>query len=393
MNMSARIGKWRAVCHTSINDIPEADWNICAGTKDPFVRHQHLLALEESGVVSPDTGYIPRHVSLWDNNGNIVAAAPAYLKTHSQGELGIDIGLAMAHERSVGPYYPKLQVEVPFTPISGSRLLVRPGIEGMAARAELTKILMKQAAECQASSVQVSYFSDDDNTFFKQSEFIATEGNAYVLKTDGVSSFDDFLGKMRSSKRSKILKERCKVGAIGLEFITFSGKEISPGMALKFFELYKATFDRNATSPWLNSKYFEMIFKNMQDSLEITVARKDEKWLAAQLDIITSDIRFAQHWGHAGCIRFLHFEMGIYQTIEQSISAKQNTINFGTTGLHKSERGIALEPTYHAMWFVEPGFNEISELSLARKSESALQERLKEAVRLPFKHLSFHEKP
>lgn len=393
MNISARIGKWNATCHTSISDIPEADWNNCAGNTDPFVKHQHLRALEESGVVSPETGFSPRHVALWDDSGTIVAAAPAYLKTHSKGELGIDIGLAMAHERSVGPYYPKLQVEVPFTPISGSRLLIKQGVESVTARTKLIEILIKQASECRATSIQLSYISNDDDAFVRQSGFIATEGNAYVWKADGVNNFDEFLGKMRSPKRSKFLSERRKVAAFDLNFKTFSGKDIGPDFALKFFELYKSTFDRNRTIPWLNSKYFEMVFESMGNSLEITVALKDESWIAAQLDVITSDIRFAQHWGHTGCIPFLLFEMGIYQAIEQAIMADQNTINFGTTGLHKSERGIAMEPTHHAMWFVDPSFNEIAKMSLIRKNESALQERLAGAERLPFRRQPSNEKP
>jgi len=393
MNVSARIGKWNATCHTSISDIPEADWNKCAGNKDPFVKDQHLPALEESGVVSPDTGFSPRHVALRDNGGNIVAAVPAYLKTHSQGELGVDLGLAMAHERSVGSCYPKLQVEVPFTPISGSRLLVKKGVEAATARTELMEFLMKQALECRASSVQISYMSNDENAFVRQSEFIATEGNAYVWKADGVNSFDEFIGKMRSSKRSKVLSERRKVAAFGLNFKSFAGKEISPDLVPKFFELYKSTFDRNTTTPWLNSKYFEMVFESMENSLEINVALKDEAWIAVQLDVITSDIRFAQHWGHTGSIPFLLFEMSMYQAIEQAIMANQDTINFGATGLHKSERGIAMEPTHHAMWFVDPSFSDIAKMSLARKSESARQERLAEAERLPFRRQPSNEKP
>lgn len=393
MNISARIGKWNATCHTSISDIPEADWNNCAGNRDPFVKHQHLRALEESGVVSPETGFSPRHVALWDDSGNIVAAAPAYLKTHSQGELGIDIGLAMAHERSIGPYYPKLQVEVPFTPITGPRLLIKEGVEAATARAKLIEILMKQALEGRATSVQLSYMSNDDDTFVRQSEFITTEGNAYVWKADGENNFDEFLGKMRSPYRSKLMSERRKVAAFGLNFKSFSGKEINPDLTLKFFELYKSTFDRNRTTPWLNLKYFEMVFESMGISFEITVALKNEAWIAVQMDVITKDIRFAQHWGHTGSIPFLLFEMGIYQTIEQAIAANQNTINFGTTGLHKSERGIAMESTRHAMWFVDPSFNEIAKMSLVRKRESALQERLAEAKRLPFRRQPSNEKP
>ncbi|MCF8466636.1 MAG: GNAT family N-acetyltransferase [Sneathiella sp.] len=388
MSIDSSKRKWNVTYHSSIGEIPEADWNNCAGSKNPFVQHQHLNALEESGLVSLETGFEPQHIVLRDGGGRAIAAAPVYLKMHSKGELGVDLGLAMAHERAVGPYYPKLQVEVPFTPISGSRLLIRPGADKAAVGLELVGALKKRAIERHASSAQISYMSIEDNNHIGQSGFITTEGNAYIWKAKGIKSFDEFLSKMRSKSRSKILSERRKSTASDLCFKTFTGNEVTSDLASRFFELYKSTFERNATDVWLNLRYFEILFETMQNYLEIVIAFDESTWVAAQLDIVTPDIRFAQHWGHMGSIPYLLFEMGIYQTIEHAIAANQDIVNFGTTGLHKSERGIDIEPTHHAMWFAEPAFIEIAEVGLTRKRESARQERLAEAKRLPLRQVS-----
>ena len=142
--------------HTAMADIPPEEWNRCAGPDNPYVWHSHLLALEESGIVSPENGFHPRHIVLRDRDGKVVATAPAYLKDHSEGELGVDLGLAMAHNRAAGPYYPKLQVEVPMTPITGPRLLISKDVNEAETRQSLLAALRQQAEKESASSVQIT---------------------------------------------------------------------------------------------------------------------------------------------------------------------------------------------------------------------------------------------
>lgn len=391
MNIQVRHKNWNAIFLTSIDDIPEEDWNSCASISDPYIRHQHLNALEKSGVISSETGFKPQHVAICDDSGSVIAVAPVYLKSHSHGELGVDLGLGMAHERAVGPYYPKLQIEVPFTPITGSRLLVKPGIDRIAACAELCSALKERAKEIGASSIQISYMSDEDKNFMGQFDFLLTEGNAYIWKSGGVKSFDEFLSKMKSSKRSKILSERRKAVANGLTFKTLSGEQINSKLAPVFFDLYKSTFERNETAPWLNVKYFELLFENMKEYLEVTLALQKEALVAVQLDMVTPKIRYAQHWGHTGNIPFLLFEMSIYQTIEHAIVANQKMINSGTTGLHKTERGFGIEPTHHALWFADSNFTDIAKIGLRRKQDAANFERKSEMARQPFRKLDFSQ--
>ena len=378
------IDGWTVSTHSAMADIPPEDWNRCAGDNNPYVWHSHLLALEESGIVSPENGFHPRHIILRDQKNEVVAVAPAYLKGHSEGELGVDLGLGMAHNRAAGPYYPKLQVEVPMTPISGPRLLVRDGVDEEEARLALLASLRRQAAKEGASSVQIAYMTAPEWHGVEAAGFIKSEGNAYVWRNDGTESFEDILMSMHSRGRSKIRRERRKVAAEALTYKHYSGDKITPDMAGAFFEMYTATYRRNETELWHNQAYFEQIFKTMPEAQDLTFAYRGDELIAMQHSFLGEDMIYAQHWGQLADIRFLHFELGIYQTIETAIRDGKAAINFGTTGQHKAERGVGIEPVYHCMWFRSADFREIAEMGLKRKRAAVEKERLQENSRLPF---------
>ena len=370
--------------HTAMADIPPEDWNRCAGPDNPYVWHSHLLALEESGIVSPENGFHPRHIVLRDRDGKVVATAPAYLKDHSEGELGVDLGLAMAHNRAAGPYYPKLQVEVPMTPIAGPRLLISKDVNEAETRQTLLAALRQQAEKESASSVQITYMTEPEWNATETAGFLKSEGNAYVWRNPGLKSFDDILATMHSRGRSKIRRERRKVAAEGLTYRTYRGDSLSAELTAPFFEMYTATYSYNKTELWHNPAYFEQIFTTMPDVQDLTFAYRGDVPVAMQLSILSEDTIYAQHWGHSGDIRFLHFELGIYQTVEAAIRDGKTAINFGTTGQHKAERGIGMEPAYHSLWFRSEEFLDIAAMGIKRKRAAAEKERDEENARLPF---------
>jgi hypothetical protein len=375
---------WTVSVHTSIADIYPEQWDICAGSANPYLWHSHLLALEESGIATPENGFCPRHVTLWDHHNQMIAAAPAYLKSHSKGELGIDLGLAMAHDRAIGPYYPKLQVEVPMTPISGPRLLVRDGVDKMEAWIALLAALRRQAVMEEASSVQIAYMTEREWDFAETADFIKSEGNAYVWRNKGAENFDSFLMTMHSRGRSKIRRERRKVLAENLAYVQYNDDQIKRELAEDFFKLYAATYRRNETDLWHNEAYFAQIFDKMPEVQDLTFAYRDGELIAMQHSFLGEDAIYAQHWGQIDNVRFLHFEMGLYQTIEAAIRDGRSAVNFGTTGQHKVERGVGAEPVHHAMWFRSADFREIAELGLQRKKAAAQSERFADEARLPF---------
>ncbi|WP_288900431.1 GNAT family N-acetyltransferase [uncultured Sneathiella sp.] len=376
---------WTVSVHTNIADISPEDWDRCAGMDNPYVRHCHLLALEESGIASPENGFHPRHILMRDRKNKAVAAAPAYLKDHSEGELGIDLGLALAHSRVAGSYYPKLQVEVPMTPISGPRLLVHAAVDEDEARGALLVALRQQAKKDGASSVQVTYMTAPEWEATDAAGFLKTEGNAYIWRNSGNESFEDVLASMHKRGRVKVRRERKKVASEGLTYKQFTGANITAELVAPFYDLYAATYHRNETELWHNRAYFEHIFRSMPEALDITFAYQGGDPIAMQLSFLGEDMLFAQHWGQSADIRFLLFELGTYQTIESAIRLGIPAINFGTTGQYKAERGIGMEPAYHSLWFRSEDFREISEMGLKRKRAAAEKERAIETSRLPYK--------
>jgi hypothetical protein len=376
---------WTASVHDRIADVPAADWNACAGDASPYVRHAHLLALEESGVAAPPTGFTPRHVVLRDAGGTVVAAAPAWLKTHSNGELGVDLGLALAHARAVGPYYPKLQVEVPMTPIAGPRLLVRPGVDASAARAALLAALRDEAERCGAASLQIAYMAPADRAATAAFGMTASEGNVYVWHAGSTTSFEGLLDRMRSRPRKMIRRERRLVAAYGLAYRRIEGKALDAGWAARFHALYATTFARRGQEPWLNPDYFRRLFRDMPDALELLAAFDGETCVAGLLFVRGRDVLHGQHWGQSGERELLHFELGSYRAIERALELGVACLDLGSTGLHKAPRGIGIEATHHAAWFRARAFREIAQAGLAHKRAAAAAERAAETARLPFR--------
>ena len=189
-----------------MSDIAAADWDACGTADHPLLQHRHLRLLEDCGLAAPDVGVHPHYLILRDADGTVAGAAPAYLKTSSRGELAVDLGLPLAHMRTAGPYYPKIQVEVPMTPNPGPRLLVRPAAEGAAdgdaqgdrIRAALLGALREMAVRTDAASVQISFMTDADQRAAVAAGFLPSEGNVFVWHDRGKTDFDAFVDAMSS---------------------------------------------------------------------------------------------------------------------------------------------------------------------------------------------------
>ncbi len=375
---------WRAEFHDAIGAIAAADWDACAGPDSPFVRHAHLQLLEQCGLATPEHGYRPRHVVLHDASGAVVATAPAYLKTHSNGERGLDLGFSLAHQRAAGPYYPKLQVEVPMTPVTGPRLLVRAGEEGVHTRAVLLGALRDEADRCEATSLQIVHMSAEDRAAAAAAGMLAGEGNVHVWRPGGTPSFEALLARMHSWRRGSIRHERRIVASSGLTIRRLSGAQLDAAWSERFFALYTSTYERHASVPWLNADYFRRLFRDLGDVVELLAAFDGETCVAAVLCVRSPATLHVLHWGQTGERPFLHFELVFYRTIERAIELGVEALDCGSGGRHKAPRGIALEAVHHAAWFRAPAFVETATLALAQRRAAAAAERAAENARLPF---------
>ena len=339
--------------HTAIGEVTPADWNACAGPDNPFVSHEFLSAVEDSGSATARSGWLPQHAVLRDAAERVVAAAPMYAKSHSQGEYVFDHGWANAFERAGGDYYPKLQVAVPFSPVPGPRLLLRPGT-GVPAGA-LADALAQACRSMKLSSVHVTFCSEDDWTALAEAGWLQRLGTQFHWENAGFATFDDFLGAMSSRKRKTIRRERRDANAVGLEFKALRGSEITRAEWDAFYAFYMSTSDRKWGSAYLTRKFFTLLSQRLGDAVVLMMAFHAGKPVAGALNLLGRDALFGRNWGCVGDWPFLHFELCYYRAIDFAIDHGLARVEAGAQGEHKIQRGYLPKPTYSAHWIAHAG--------------------------------------
>ena len=329
-----------------VSVLDSEQWDKLAGGH-PFVSHAFLATLEESGSVGPGTGWTPAPI-LVDEGERLVAAAPAYLKTHSQGEYVFDHGWADAWERAGGAYYPKLQVSVPFTPVPGPRLLgSRPQ--------QLLAALEAVTVQNQLSSAHVTFIEEDDPAEAERRGWLIRHGIQYHWLNRGYRDFDDFLGSLTSRKRKAIRKERA-AACDGLELRALTGGEIGKVEWDAMWRFYQDTGSRKWGRPYLTRAFFDRIGETMGDKLLLFLAYRDGLPIAGALNVIGPDALYGRYWGCIEEVRFLHFELSYYQAIEWAIVHGLKSVQAGAQGEHKIARGYEPVVTRSAHFIVDAGF-------------------------------------
>jgi predicted N-acyltransferase len=351
----------------AIAAVPAAAWDACAGTDNPFVSHAFLKALEESRSVGARTGWLPRHVLVEDGGGALLAAAPMYVKSHSQGEYVFDHGWAQAYERAGGHYYPKLQVAVPFTPVPGPRLLVRPGPLADEARGALLHGLVEIARRLNVSSLHITFPHAEEAQRLAAAGFMLRLGCQYHWTNRGYRTFEDFLADLSSRKRKAIRKERREALAGGITIRALGGDEIRPRHWDAFFAFYMDTGGRKWGRPYLTRAFFECLGASLADRTVLVLAEQDGSPVAGALNLRGTDALYGRNWGCLGDFMFLHFEACYYQAIEYAIAHGLQRVEAGAQGEHKIQRGYLPTPTWSAHWLRDPGFAAAVEDFLGRE--------------------------
>jgi predicted N-acyltransferase len=339
--------------HPRIADISPADWNACAGSDNPFVSHEFLSALEDSGSAGPRTGWLPQHAALRDGSGRLVAAAPMYAKSHSYGEYVFDHGWANAYERAGGEYYPKLQVAVPFSPVPGPRLLLRP--HGSIGADTLAAALVQGCQELGLSSVHVTFCREPEWAALGEAGWLQRIGVQFHWTNAGYSSFEDFLGTFASRKRKSVKRERRDANAAGLVFRTVVGAEITEADWAAFYRFYTSTVDRKWGSAYLTRSFFPLLSERLGDAVVLMLAEHNGEAVAGALNLAGSDTLYGRNWGCRGDWPFLHFELCYYRAIDYAIARGLRRVEAGAQGEHKIQRGYLPSTTYSAHWIAHPG--------------------------------------
>lgn len=336
-----------------IEQVDAVRWDACAGPDQPFLSHGFLLALEESGSASRDTGWLPLHVVV-EAGGLLVGCVPMYLKSHSYGEYVFDWGWASAYERAGGEYYPKLQVSVPFTPVPGPRLLLHP--DAALGREALVQGLIGAAQQIETSSLHVTFCPEDEWRSLGEAGLLLRTGVQYHWHNRGYASFDDFLAGLKSSRRKTIRKERARVAQQGLTLEALTGDTITPDIWDVFYPFYLSTVDKRWGNAYLSKRFFRRLGEIMPERVVLIMARHEGRYVAGALNLRSADTLYGRVWGARQEFEFLHFEACYYAAIEFAIEHGMARVEAGAQGQHKLQRGYEPTPTYSAHWIRDPGF-------------------------------------
>lgn len=357
----------------SITDIGQRDWDACAAPdpsrpKDPFTTYRFLKALEDSQSVGDASGWLPRYISA-KRDGLIIAVAPLYLKTHSQGEYIFDFNIAQAYEQAGGRYYPKFQVAVPFTPATGRRFLCRPGYEVQGMNA-LVQGIVQIASDNDISSLHATFCTEAEAIAGTQMGLLRRTSQQFHWVNQGYDDFDAFLGDLSSRKRKNIRKERRTAQEFGGEIIQLTGADIQPHHWDAFWQFYQDTGARKWGTPYLTRAFFDCAQDTLRDDLLLVLAVRDGDFIAGALNVIGQDTLFGRYWGCVEDHACLHFELCYYQAIDWAIKNGLARVEAGAQGEHKLARGYLPTTTHSLHWFSDPSFGEAVERFLEAETDA-----------------------
>lgn len=364
------------------------EWNGFAGTArgdsetsyNPLVSFAFLSALEDSGCAVRRTGWQGHHLRLEDGQGRLLGAVPCYLKSHSQGEYVFDHGWSDAFERAGGRYYPKLQSAVPFSPVTGPRLLVSKGEDSAKVKAGLAAGLKAVTQKLGVSSAHVTFAQESDVEVLEAAGFLHRTDQQFHFFNEGFSTYDDFLATLASRKRKAMKKERREALAPGISIDRLTGKDLTEKAWDDFFAFYMDTGSRKWGRPYLNRQFFSLIGERMADDILLVMARRNGRYIAGAINFIGSDALYGRNWGCIEDHPFLHFEVCYHQAIDFAIERKLNVVEAGAQGEHKLARGYRPVTMHSAHYIAHPGLrNAVADyLGRERQEVERMSEYLEE---------------
>ncbi|NRD62227.1 N-acetyltransferase [Corallococcus exiguus] len=328
----------------AIRDVPAAQWDaLVADGAPPFVRHAWLSAMEESGSATEDTGWAPHHLTLWRGK-KLVAAAPAYLKFHSMGEYIYDFGWANAAAQLGVEYYPKLLVGGPLSPATVPRFLTAPGEDAALLRRALLQAAVETAQAQDCSGVHVLYPTDEEADFLEEAGLARRITLQFHWKNPGYQRYDDYLARFDSKRRNQLKRERAAAATQGIQLRTVRGADLTPEHAQRAYTFYTSTCERHAWGQvQLTPGFFERVFRDLPDTVEMVEAVKDGQVIAGAFNLATPERLYGRYWGCTEEHPFLHFNVCLYQSVDDCIRSGRKVFEPGAGGEHKVTRGF--EPT------------------------------------------------
>ncbi|MFK4766686.1 GNAT family N-acetyltransferase [Rhizobium sp. ZW T2_16] len=357
-NLSIRIEQ-------SLAAISPESWSRLAGASresssaavpyNPFLSHAFLSSLEQSGSATAKTGWHGHHILLETEEGTLIGAIPAYLKSHSQGEYVFDHGWADAFERAGGRYYPKLQCAIPFTPATGPRLLVASSYDRETMQTTLAAGLQEVTRQLAISSAHVTFVPENEIETFEEADYLHRTDQQFHFINEGYVDHDAFLETLASRKRKALKKERRAALENGISIDWLTGADLTEDIWDQFFAFYMDTGGRKWGRPYLTRSFYSLIGSRMADDILLVMARRDGRYIAGAINFIGGDTLYGRHWGCIEDHPFLHFEVCYHQAIDFALAKGLKRVEAGAQGEHKLARGY-LPVTTHSMHYIaHPG--------------------------------------
>ena len=364
----------------SVGQFDAAAWNALGGNRNPFVSHEFLTAMEDSGSVGEGTGWDPAPIVVTDEAGRLLAAMPSYAKAHSQGEYVFDHSWADAWHRAGGRYYPKLQIAAPFTPASGPRLL----LSDTAFAPHLIKGAESVCRQNGFSSAHATFVEEGQVDLFERAGWLIRNDIQFHWLNRGYDTFEDFLAELASRKRKNLRKERAAAQE-GLRIERLSGNDIRPDHWDAFWGFYQDTGARKWGPPYLTRAAFDLLGERMGEQLVLILASEGDQPIAGALNFIGGDAIYGRYWGCTRDVKFLHFELCYYQAVDIAIELGLPRVEAGAQGGHKLARGYEPVKTWSAHWIGDPGFRAAVADFLEREREGVASDQLFLGDRTPFR--------
>lgn len=367
-------------------EVPAADWNRLRGPDiNPFLRHEYLAGLERHGCVGEHWGWLPKHLIARDAGGRLVGGVPLYLKFNSYGEFVFDWAWADAWQRAGGRYYPKLVSAVPYTPVTGPRLLIAPDCEAVAVGRALADRALELAQELNVSSLHWLFPPQEQTALLQGLGLFRRKGTQFHWHNAGYRDFDDYLERFSAQKRKKLKRERRRVREEGISIEVLDGYSAREEHWAQFQRFYEDTFHRHGGHATLTEPFFRQLAQQMPEAIVLVLARHQGRYVAAAFNLRGGEALYGRHWGCAEEFHSLHFEACYYTGIEFCIREGLARFEPGAQGEHKVARGFEPVATWSAHWVANEAFAAV----LGRyvdQEEELVGEYMKElAEHLPFK--------
>jgi uncharacterized protein len=349
---------------SSVKRVDESEWRALEPPDFPFFDYEFLLALENSRSVGRRSGWSPVYL-VCEDGGRIVGALPLYLKTDSYGEYVFDWAWANAYHEHGMPYYPKLVSAVPFTPATGPKLLVRPGVDRDRVADALLDAAEKVADESGASSSHALFLPEEELDAFEERGYAIRHSLQFHWRNQDYDAFPDYLDAMTSKRRRQVARERRQLEGVEIERLT--GDDLRREHAALMYGFYVDTYDRKWGSPYLTRDFFDEVFQTMGDRIMLAISRDalTRRPVAGSLFFHKGKSLFGRYWGAIKDVRNLHFELCYYQGIEFAIERRMSLFEAGAQGEHKLARGFLPAVMYSAHDIRHPAFKHAIEQYIA----------------------------